>query len=437
VYARSLLGGDRIERARLRRAPNERASLFGVQIATNDVEEGTSAIDLIVREANKKESGAGGTGGVDFVDLNCGCPIYEATRRGLGSALLRSPDRLGRLIGGLADGAARHDMPLTVKIRLGCEDDNINVREVVRTARENGAAAVTIHGRTARQRYSKSADWDLIGQVVRDGRDGRDDDENSNVPIIGNGDILTHYEAKARMDETGVDAVMVGRGALIKPWIFKEFRDGRDYDPSIEERISIYRTLGCYMKDHFGDDDRGRKKSFYFFPWHFEFLCRYMPLPEELYGADVDVAADADADADASKPPLIQRRMIPDQQTPLETLLSHRSGSVHELIAARLWESDSDAHAIDLLSKLAESDEFQRLQAGTSGEGEEEDEVEELANIPSGDSRSGGGRRRSNRRGRNPKPKRTPEEIVAVRAERAAKKARLALEASRQGGNDE
>ena len=127
-----------MEQARLRRSSNE--EIFGVQIATNQVQEGIRAI----QEAEKA--------GADFVDLNCGCPIFEATRRGLGSSLLRSPTKLGKLVQGMVQGS---NIPITVKIRLGCEADTINCPEVVEILREVGAAAITIHGRTAQQGYSK------------------------------------------------------------------------------------------------------------------------------------------------------------------------------------------------------------------------------------------------------------------------------------------
>ena len=143
VYSRFLVKGDRVEATRLRRPENER--YFGVQIATNQIDEGVKAIQM-AHEA-----------GADWVDLNCGCPIYEATRRGLGSSLLRSPKKLEKLVEGMVEGS-RNRIPLTVKIRLGCSEDTINVREVVDRMRNAGAAAVTIHARTARQGYRRPAE---------------------------------------------------------------------------------------------------------------------------------------------------------------------------------------------------------------------------------------------------------------------------------------
>eukprot|EP00956_Cyclotella_meneghiniana_P026758 scaffold58624_cov81-Cyclotella_meneghiniana.AAC.3 len=192
IYARSLLKGSPVEAARLRRSVKEKT--FGVQIATNQIEEGLNAIDLIQKS------------GADFVDLNCGCPIYDVTRRGLGSSLLRSPNKLHKLVKGLVN---------------------------VKALREAGVSAITIHGRTAQQGYTKDANWEMIRQAVIESKE----EGYGHIPIIGNGDILTFYEARKRMEETGVQSVMVGRGALIKPWIFQEFKDNVTLSPTAQERV--------------------------------------------------------------------------------------------------------------------------------------------------------------------------------------------------------
>eukprot|EP00854_Cymbomonas_tetramitiformis_P007884 gene7884-9361_t len=110
-----------------------------------------------------------------------------------------------------------------------------------------GAVAVTVHGRTMEQRYRKPADWALIEQVAA----------AVSIPVVGNGDILTHYEARRRLEQHGCTAVMAGRGALIKPWIFKEFVEGKEWHPSAWERVGVLARLVRYMKEHFGDDDLG------------------------------------------------------------------------------------------------------------------------------------------------------------------------------------
>lgn len=387
VFARHLINGDRLERTRLRRAPNEQ--LFAVQIATNGVDEGLSAVKM-AHEA-----------GADWVDLNCGCPIYEATRRNLGSALLRFPDKLATLVGGIA---AESPLPLSVKIRIAAEGGEVNVREVVTKLRDAGAAAVTIHGRSATDRYAKAADWNLISQCVADNRRA-----GSSMPIIGNGDVLTHYEATQRIRDSGVNGVMVGRGALMKPWLFQEFKDGRSWDPTAVERVEVYRRLTAYMKEHFGDDDRGRKKAWYFLPWHFDFLTRYRPLPEETYAQL------------ALETPLMQTRFdqIDEEASPLERILAHTDKAAHEMIAACLWEATSDSDAAHKLEALADSAELKAL-----GQVEDSAEVSELANIPQGgeDKSSGGAKRGRSRRRREPKPQRTEAEIAELRKVRAAKR---------------
>lgn len=390
IYARSLLKGSPVEQARMRRAKDEQT--FGIQFATNQVSEG---LDAIKQAADV---------GADFCDLNCGCPIYDVTRRGLGSSLLRSPQKLHKLVKGLVDES---DVPISVKIRLGCEADTINCLENVKALREAGAAAITIHGRTAQQGYSNGADWDLIRQAVEESKE----EGYGHVPIIGNGDILTHYEARRRMEETGVHSVMVGRGALTKPWIFSEFNNNASWSPDAKERIQVYRTLTTYMKEHFGDDEMGRKKSWHFLPWHFEFLCRYTPYPEEEFAAQ------------SIEKPLIQNRLvIPDHLTnPLDALLANRNNDVHDIIASLLWESDSDESAFNKLNEFSESQKFKDIVLNGSDD-LKEDEV--LANKVPG--KSGG--KWGKRRGRTPGPKRSEEEVVLIRAERAKKKERIIAE---------
>ena len=324
AFARNLCKGEPRERALMRRAANE--PTFGVQIATKTIDEGVRAgIEI-----------AGN--GADFVSLNLGCPIYEATRRGLGSALLKKPKKLSRLIGGMVDGIP---IPLEVKVRIGI--DSINIENVVEALEETGIAALTIHGRTAQQRYKKSADWDLIKQIAR----------NTSLPIIGNGDVLTLHEARHRIDNYDVTAVMIGRGALTKPWVFKEFREGKEILPTAEDRVRMMRTLVKYMKEHFGDDEWGKRKAWYFFPWHLGWFSRYRPLPESHYAAM------------SAERPLIATRWdtiaceelgeTVDGLDMLERLLRCGSTNAHEAMAECLWEASSDESAMEQLTDLSKS----------------------------------------------------------------------------------
>lgn len=387
VYARNLLkeaqrGRNGPEQARLRRAPNEQ--FFGVQIATNDIEEGLAAAKIVA------ESGA------DFIDLNCGCPIYEATRRNLGSALLRNPERLASLVEGLAGGSS---LPVSVKVRLAAMGGEVNINEVAGALYEAGAAALTIHGRTASDRYTKAADWAVIACVVDDCRA-----RGGGMPIVGNGDILSHADARGQMAASGVDAVMVGRGALIKPWLFGEYAQGQALEPTAQERVAIYRKLTAYMKEHFGDDARGRTKAWQFLPWHLDFFRRH--------GGD----RNAESGVEPDELQTVQTRVRADDLPPLERLLCHRAGTVHEQMAALLWDGASDADAVLAFTRLAESGALERAEA--EGQAAAARETEELANLPSGKER----KERNQHRKREP-VKRTEEEIVALRAVRAAKRA--------------
>lgn len=116
-------------------------------------------------------------------------------------------------------------------------------------------------------RYKKPADWSLITQVA--GQAASLGPQQGGLPILGNGDILTHYEAARRLDaaQSGCLAAMVGRGALIKPWLWQEVREGRELALGAAERVGVYRRLVSNMKAHFGDDARGRRSAFYFLPW--------------------------------------------------------------------------------------------------------------------------------------------------------------------------
>lgn len=313
-----------MERARLYKAVNE--TCFGVQIATKVIDEGVAAAKLA------QEAGAA------WVDLNCGCPIPEATAKGMGAALLAKPTKLAKLVNGIV---RRAEIPVTVKIRTGVSDKKINCERVVHLLKQAGAAAVTIHGRTKEQRYKKPADWDLVRAVGR----------NTELPIIGNGDILTFYDVQRLQQQEGCVAWMVGRGALIKPWLFQEHKEGRELLLSAKDRIGVYRHLASHMKAHFGNDAWGKKKAWYFFPWHFSFFHRYRHLPENIYGEE------------AASYPLILTRMSKydikigedlDSLPLLERLLRCESEASHESIAHIIWDAGSDLDAENELTKVAD-----------------------------------------------------------------------------------
>jgi nifR3 family TIM-barrel protein len=167
----------------------------------------------------------------DFIDINAGCPVKKVITRGAGSALMRKPELLKRIV---ADVVAVSDVPVTVKIRSGWDFDSINAVETARMCVDAGAACMVVHPRTRSQGFGGKADWTVIRAVK----------EAVGVPVVGSGDIMSPHDARRMMDETGADAVMIGRAALTDPTIFRAVAgflgDGIEIPPSnAGERLDI------------------------------------------------------------------------------------------------------------------------------------------------------------------------------------------------------
>ncbi len=145
----------------------------------------------------------------DILDINMGCPVPKIVNNGEGSALMKNPVLAGKIIEKTVKAINK---PVTVKIRKGFDDEHINAVEMAKIAEESGASAVAVHGRTREQYYSGKADWDIIRQVK----------EAVNIPVIGNGDLLTAEDVIAMQEQTGCDGFMIARGAQGNPWIFKQ-----------------------------------------------------------------------------------------------------------------------------------------------------------------------------------------------------------------------
>lgn len=149
----------------------------------------------------------------DIIDINMGCPVPKvATRAQAGSALLKNPDKVYEIVKAVVEAV---DIPVTVKIRSGWDEKSINAVEIAKVIEKAGASAITVHPRTRAQGYSGKADWNIIKQVK----------ENVKIPVIGNGDIKTCYDAKRMLEETKCDAVMIGRGVLGNPWLIRDCID--------------------------------------------------------------------------------------------------------------------------------------------------------------------------------------------------------------------
>jgi nifR3 family TIM-barrel protein len=153
-------------------------------------------------------------GWADHIDLNFGCPVPKVTRRGGGSALPWRRKLFGRLVKQAVEAAAPAGIPLTIKMRKGIDEDHLTYVEAGLIAQEAGVAAVALHARTAEQRYSGTADWDAIATLK----------QALEVPVLGNGDIWEAADAIRMVEHTGVDGVVVGRGCLGRPWLFKDLQ---------------------------------------------------------------------------------------------------------------------------------------------------------------------------------------------------------------------
>ena len=194
VSAKALLYNDEKTKLLLKTCDKEKP--LAVQIFGSDVEAIAYASKYVSEFA-------------DIVDINMGCPAPKVVKNGDGSRLLLNLELVKQII---ETAVANSKAPVTVKMRTGWDADNIVVVEAAKIAEKAGASAITVHGRTRSQYYSGEADWNIIKQVK----------ESVSIPVIGNGDVTSREIAKKRLEQSGVDAIMIGRGAFGNPWIFRE-----------------------------------------------------------------------------------------------------------------------------------------------------------------------------------------------------------------------
>ncbi|GAB3740476.1 tRNA dihydrouridine synthase DusB [Microlunatus parietis] len=153
--------------------------------------------------------------GVGHLDLNFGCPVPKVTRKGGGAALPYKRDRLAAILRATVTAGERYGVPVTMKTRMGIDEDHLTYLDAGRIAEDSGCAAIALHGRTARQAYSGVADWDAIAKLKA----------SVSIPVLGNGDIWEAADALRMVEQTGVDGVVIGRGCLGRPWLFRDLAD--------------------------------------------------------------------------------------------------------------------------------------------------------------------------------------------------------------------
>lgn len=186
----------------------------------------------------------------DHIDMNFGCPVPKVTRRGGGAALPYKRKLFGQIVAAAVRATAGTGIPVTVKFRIGIDDDHHTHLDAGRIAAEEGAAAVALHARTAAQRYSGTADWNQIAELKQ---------HVTGIPVLGNGDIFVADDALKMMAATGCDGVVIGRGCLGRPWLFAELSaafNGVDapVPPTLGEVADIARRHGQLLAAHFGED---------------------------------------------------------------------------------------------------------------------------------------------------------------------------------------
>jgi len=182
--------------------------------------------DIMARAAAELSA----TGRYEGIDINMGCPAPKIACAGEGSGLLRTPDLAESIMREVAKASV---VPVSVKLRLGWDENSINVLDMARRAEDAGISEITVHGRTRQQQYAGEANWDYIARVK----------QLVKIPVLGNGDIFTAEDGMRRLKETGVDGLMIARGAMGNPWLFSQLKalvaGGEAYVPTVREKIDM------------------------------------------------------------------------------------------------------------------------------------------------------------------------------------------------------
>ena len=277
---------------------NSKDLKFGAQIAANKPWLALKATEVLTTLAPHLRA----------VDLNCGCPIDLVFRQGAGSALLDAQAKMEKILRGM--NAVSGSVPITVKIRMGTRDKQPSAEKLCRRlvlggeeAQEAqdgpaGVAAITLHGRSRQQRYTRSADWEYISSCANlvqklkaesaaltdtirepDARDLSSSTTSEGLPyFIGNGDVLSHVDYNTHLQHAGVDSCMIARGALIKPWIFEEIATNQYLDKSASERLGYIEQFVRNGLENWGSDELGVGTTRRFLLEWLSFSCRYVPL---------------------------------------------------------------------------------------------------------------------------------------------------------------
>jgi nifR3 family TIM-barrel protein len=280
--------------------------------------------------------------GVAHIDLNFGCPVPKVTRKGGGGALPWKRGLLAEILTAAVAAAAPYDVPVTMKTRKGLDDDHLTYLDAGRIAQETGCAAIALHGRTVAQAYSGSADWEAIAELVG----------HVDIPVLGNGDIWEATDAVRMVEQTGAAGVVVGRGCLGRPWIFRDlaaaFAPGTVIGtalPTLGEVRATMRRHAELLVEHLGEE-RGCKEFRKHVSWYLKGFRAGGPLRHSL--GLVDSLASLDT---------LLAELDPDEPFPAAELGTPRGrqGSPRSrVVLPEGWLDDADGTGRQVLEDAAE-----------------------------------------------------------------------------------
>src|SRR5688572_2009928 len=269
--------------------------------------------------------------GVDHVDLNFGCPVPKVTRRGGGGALPWKLGLLGEILSAAVTAAAAYDVPVTMKTRKGIDEDHLTYLDAGRIAADTGCAAIALHGRTVAQAYSGVADWNAIGELAA----------AVDIPVLGNGDIWEAADAVRMVDLTGAAGVVVGRGCLGRPWLFRDLAaafagqgptPGAVATPSLGEVTAMMRRHAELLCRHMGEE-RGCKEFRKHVSWYLKGFAAGGDMRRDLALVSSLAALDE-----------LLSGLDPDEPFPVATFGTPRGrqGSPRRVVLPEGWLDDTD-----------------------------------------------------------------------------------------------
>ena len=328
ITSRGLVEGDAVTKSML--VFDELETVRSVQLYGTDPTYVGQAAEILCSEY-----------GVAHIDLNFGCPVPKVTRKGGGGALPWKRGLLGEILEAAVTAAGRHDVPVTMKTRKGIDDDHLTFLDAGRIAQETGAAAIALHGRTVEQAYSGRADWDAIGELVA----------HVDIPVLGNGDIWEAADALRMVEETGVAGVVVGRGCLGRPWLFRDLAAAFAGEriatlPNLGEVAAMMRRHAELLAEHMGED-RGCREFRKHVSWYLKGFAAGGPLRHAL--ALVSALSELDnllAELDPAEPFPVAELGTP----------RGRQGSPRKrVVLPEGWLDDSDGAGAGMTEELSET----------------------------------------------------------------------------------